>query len=165
MKCIIGLQPLLFSCLNTPLLLLLISPSAFAWSDLYLHNTQSEYFIWWFTSTRSKTIFKHVPQLLRSYWVLVPFPLFMLVFWITSPAHKVLYYTPPPQQCCWWGTSPLQWSMENEQMCFILHQIRWMASFSKNLPYDPRRRKQHCLLRPLCLMPSLFAARSLPSPS
>ena len=40
-KCIIGLQPLLFSCLNTPLLLLLISPSAFAWSDLYLHNTQS----------------------------------------------------------------------------------------------------------------------------
>ncbi len=40
-----------------------------------------------------------------------------------------------------------------------------MASFSKNLPYDPRGRKQHCLLRPLCLMPSLFAARSLPSPS
>jgi hypothetical protein len=39
-----------------------------------------------------------------------------------------------------------------------------MASFSKNLPYEPRRRKQHCLLHLLCLMPSLFAARSLPSP-
>jgi hypothetical protein len=38
---------------------------------------------------------------------LVPFPLFILVFRITSPAHKVLYYTPPFHQCCWWGTSPI----------------------------------------------------------
>ncbi len=59
-------------------------------------------------------IVKHVPRLLRSYWVLVPFPLFLLIFRCTSPAHIILYCTPPLQQCCWWGTSPVLWSLKNE---------------------------------------------------
>ena len=88
-------MPLLFSCYNFPLLLLLISPSVFALSDLCLQNTPLAYFILYFTLTRSKTIFKHVPQLLLSYWFFNPFPLFIFVFRNTSPAHKVFYFIPP----------------------------------------------------------------------
>ncbi len=40
--------PLLFSCYNIPLFLLLISPSVFALSDLCLQSTSSAYFILYF---------------------------------------------------------------------------------------------------------------------
>ncbi len=39
-----------------------------------LHNTPPGYFICYFTFTKSKMIFKHIPQLLRSYWFFSPIP-------------------------------------------------------------------------------------------
>jgi len=66
--------PLLFSCWNTPLFLLLKYSPILAVTDLCLHNTPPGYFICYLTFTKSKTIFKHVPQLLRSYWIFSPIP-------------------------------------------------------------------------------------------
>ncbi len=38
-----------------------------------------------------------------------------------------------------------------------------MASFSKNLPYDPRCQKQHCLLRPSLMLNAIVVRRPLPT--
>ena len=62
----------IFSCSNTPLLLLLISPSALTLSNLYFRNTSPKCFNWCFTVTGPETIFKHVPQFLMSYWIFSP---------------------------------------------------------------------------------------------
>ena len=86
--------PLLFSCCNIPLFLLLISLSAFSLSDLCLQNTSSAYFIQYFTFTRSEQYSNTSPSCCGVIVFAVPFPLFILVFQITSPAHKVFYFTP-----------------------------------------------------------------------
>ncbi len=84
-----------FSCYNIPLFLLLISPSAFALSDLCLQNTWSAYFILYFTFTRSKTIFKHVPPLLWSYWFFSPIPPIHISISKHVPSSYIFYFTPP----------------------------------------------------------------------
>ena len=68
-----------------------------------------------------------VPQLMWSYYFFVTLPHIMLIFQITSPAWNVLYYTPTLQQYCWWGTSPLQLSLEMEQLSFHFapHIAEW----------------------------------------
>jgi len=66
--------PLLFSCWNIPLFLLSKYSPILAVTNHCLHNTPPGYFICYFTLTKSKTIFKHVPQLLRSYWIFSPIP-------------------------------------------------------------------------------------------
>ncbi len=58
-------------------------------------------------------------------------------------------------------------SAEKARNSIDLTVIRTNSYVVEKIVYHmtPPRQKQHHLLRPLCLMPSLFAARSRPSPS
>jgi hypothetical protein len=69
---------LLFSCSNTPLLLLLISPSALTLSDLYFGNTSPECFNWFYSHWARDNIQTRPPL-----------TLFIFIFRNTSPAQKV----------------------------------------------------------------------------
>ena len=92
----------------SPILAVLISPRARSPEPIFVCITRRRDVIFGILhSPGQKQYWNTPPSCCGVIEFLVPFPLFILVFRITSPAHKVLNYTPPFHQCCWWGTPPI----------------------------------------------------------
>ena len=105
-----------FSCSNTPLLLLLISPSGLTLSNLYFRNTSHKCCNWCFIVTGPETIFKHVPKFLMRYWIFSP--IHPLHIYISKKHHPLRKYfnIPPPRANIAGEAHPLySGPTENEQ--------------------------------------------------
>ncbi len=95
MKCIIGLQPLLSPVKILPYFCC-YSPLARLPDPIFVCITRRRNVLFGVLHSPGQKQYSNTsPSCCEVIEFLVPFPLFRLIFWNTSPAHKVLYYTPP----------------------------------------------------------------------